>query len=310
MARITIAPIANSEGGLSAAGRKKEKEKHVMKSQLFRSIGKALVAVGILGTFGFFAGRIAVAKTYARDSATLKPFYLERETYSFRVGRVLSRSVLARRSDGATVRLETAFGRPGLALNVMSRVVTSSSGRKTVFGDWIKTKTTWPEPTPQAQARRLAILQNPAVNCAGAEESVVGSEVVLDHRSIMVRSAPFDGPPKTHDSPPEKLIETAWRMPDFACQEIQKLIEGLRSDGTVERIVLNRPLVLSLGEPDPHLFDDGVSYAEQGPAEFVRRSASHFGFVLDTAAQSAAENEEKRYRASVRKAERRLDNPQ
>jgi hypothetical protein len=92
---------------------------------------------------------------------------------------------------------------------------------------------------------------------------------------------------------------TEWRIRALSCQRIQFRLEEAQADGSWKLVAEGRPVSLTLGEPDPRLFEEGAGYVELKPSERVRRQVTRLGHPEAMADWAKwAEREDKMYTAA------------
>jgi hypothetical protein len=213
----------------------------------------------------------------ARAVAT--PFTLKTESYGFSngaLGEIGSSDLTARRADGTTVTVSTAF--PGKPYQRSIRVVRYLDGRQVRLVDAIAAKTMLF--SQKDVAWRNQRLLNPSADCVFANyENLIGKDAVLGHAADVV-STSFTG--------------TVWRAPDLGCETVQSR-EGYKHNGGFMLEAETRAISLKLGEPDPRLFDEGKSYAELKPSDLLRREMASVGIPWDDNLQQHADRDDKLY---------------
>ena len=123
-----------------------------------------VLAVPAVALMGFVFTKTAVLNHYALAQSTATPFVLEMEVYVLKdqvEGELLTRKVVARRSDGTSVLKATVFGRVGLEAGLMGRRINFIDGSSISLVDWLHSKTTWPRPSAEAAAFHKARILPP-----------------------------------------------------------------------------------------------------------------------------------------------------
>jgi hypothetical protein len=211
----------------------------------------------------FYLSRNLDIGRIARAEVVVTPFVLEMESYSFEsnpAGELISKSTIARRSDGATALVTTALGRVGLEAGETARKITLTDGTIFTLVDSIRAKTTWPRMSREQLAAMKARLVDPPKNCVFPGETLVGYKTVMNERVAAIRWPPMP-----------KYEHVDWRAPSLGCQSLGYTSYVKESDGNSRPRAEGRPTSLTLGEPDAGLFDLGTNHEELRPSERVRR---------------------------------------
>jgi hypothetical protein len=200
-----------------------------------------------------------MATHVALAQGSVTPYVLKVEVYSFENnpgGNLGITETFGRRSDGATVRLES-MGRP--EWGIQGREVRWMDGRWTTFIDYFKTKTTWPAiPAARLTSHNAARL-HPPLNCIRAkDEYLAGSDNLFGQPVAIVKKDLLAGNPPALGG--RKLTE--WDAPNLGCVTLTYTVEDKRPDGTWWRTTEQRVVSLTLEEPDPQLFEDEPTYRE------------------------------------------------
>jgi hypothetical protein len=188
------------------------------------------------------------------------PYVVETEVYAFEHdphGAVAIKTMFARRSDGATVRVESIGP---LQLGITARRITFTDGRSVSVVDAFKMKTTWPA-VPAGRldhfnAQRLKGTPN-CVRSPG--ETVLALDLVAGQMVVGVRTDLTQGPVLKR--------MTEWRARDLGCLTLNYRVEDQKPDGSWWLRTEGRLVSLKLEEPDPKLFVDGAGYTEAKPSE-------------------------------------------
>jgi hypothetical protein len=206
-------------------------------------------------------------------TTSVVPFYLEQtET----MGAKKSTSVLARQSDGTTVRIEKGarstirdvFLRDGTAVSVL---------------DALKAKVTWP-----GRVSRQGVEAEPLPGCdvnyaAGTSDRPAGVEFVLGQAVTVTESTMG------------RTVITSWRAPGLDCEELYYRSEVKQTGGARTLVVEMTTSVLLLGDPDPELFAIDPNFVEVQPPSNILSLVGSGGLPL-------SEDDRDRLTALVRKS--------
>ncbi|HYM13825.1 MAG TPA: hypothetical protein VEU62_24005 [Bryobacterales bacterium] len=201
------------------------------------------------------------------------------------------RTVLeAQRADGSRVLADVADG--GRATAFSTRVITLVPSRRTIFVDDRLAATTThfdlsqrayrPTTDPQCGFTRLTQKAKPRVK---GEEDVLGFRTVV----IQTESGPF--------------LTTDWKAPDLGCATLRMTEErrdGPRGDATA-RFELSAVSV-TVGSPDPALFEVPASYTEGSPSQLANASAARMGRAVPERALKRLAERDQRYFENHRQA--------
>jgi len=169
--------------------------------------------------------------------------------------------IRARRSDGATVMIAHNPAAPAEDW----RELRFPDGKSATIYDNIKAKVTWPEPIPL--------------------ESLAPGQVI-DIQEL--RNSPISLPSDCHSGSGEVLLRmdqmegqevevlqliarshriTMWAAPKLGCQPLYVDSEVMLANGSFRPAAETKTTRLTLGEPDPGLFEIGTDLAEMKPSE-------------------------------------------
>ena len=246
---------------------------------------------GILVVGCYYASKNIEIGRMARAQVAVAPFVLEMESYGFEdnpSGELVSKSTIARRSDGASVLVTTALGRVGLDMGETARKITLTDGTILTLSDSIRAKTTWPRPSSQQLAEMKTRLVDPPKNCVFRGETLVGYATVLGEKTTAVR-----WPPMAH------YENTDFRDPSLGCEKLGYRSYSKESDGSSRLQAEGRAISLTVGEPDVGLFDLGTNYAELKPSERLRRQVQRLGIPWDDNMQEYGVRMDRVYSGSV-----------
>ena len=223
----------------------------------------------------FLAGFMAVGACYCfARMLTILPtalaqdkiisYVLETEVYAFENdphGEVGIKSTFARRSDGATVRVDNSGP---LKLGLTARRITFMDGRSVSVVDAFRTKTTWPPVRPQALASFNARRLKGTPNCVrSGEETVSALDLVAGQNVVVIRTE--------HPQGPTLRRVTDWRASDLGCQTLTYRVDDQKPDGSWWLRTEGKLVSLRLEEPDAKLFDDGAGYTEAKPSDIEKK---------------------------------------
>jgi len=197
------------------------------------------------------AGLVSPPQPTDTASASI-PFYLEQtET----MGAKKLTWVLARQSDGTTVRIEK--GDQSTVRDVFRRDGTAVS----VF-DKLKAKVTWPglvtrqgvetQPLPGCDVNHAADITDRPTGV----DSVLGQVVAVSEMTM------------------GSTVITSWRAPGLNCEELYYRSEVKQRDGSRKLAVEMTTSVLLVGDPDPALFAIPDFVEVEPPPRFLRLVAS------------------------------------
>jgi hypothetical protein len=232
----------------------------------------------------FFVSQHFTISHIARAAVQVIPFTLKLESYTFEKtpqGELFHRTTVARRSDGATVLVGTSFGLLGLARGTTARKVILPDGQAFSVVDGVAAFTKWPQ---RSEARLAAFKEqsfNPPANCVIGNENFVGYGTVLAHK-VMVTSHMFGRDKETH-----------WRAPEFLCERLQSRVETQQPDGSFTPASETRPVSLTMGEPDPTLFEIPSYYQSLKPSEVLQKDAARLGIPWDKSLEDDGQNLDK-----------------
>jgi hypothetical protein len=203
-----------------------------------------------------------VPTTLAQDKIT--PYVVETEVYGFENdphGALGIKTTFARRSDGATVRVENIGP---LKWGLTGRRITFIDGRSVSVVDAFRTRTTWPPVPPSALATFNARRLKGTPNCVRSpEETVLALDLVAGQSVVAVRTDLSQGPVLGR--------ETDWRAPGLGCLTLTYRVEDQKPDGSWWLRTEGKLVSLRLEEPDAKLFDDGAGYTEAKPSDIEKR---------------------------------------
>jgi hypothetical protein len=212
------------------------------------------------GAFCFYLGRSPMLRA---QSGGVKSFYLEQTVAGVSpedgVFRPFKELILARRSDGTTVQVES-IGPPVEGLRI--RKVLSTDGRAVSLIDKYGLKTSWPvlaDPDAASLVRRLT---DPPASCvSGSGADTVVRHDVAQGQDIEVVQEVLDN----------KGVLTMWKMPQFACEELYYSNEKAQADGSISLDLEKTTVKFVAGEPSQDLFTVNANYVESSPSVALSR---------------------------------------
>ncbi|HET7183048.1 MAG TPA: hypothetical protein VFI82_00075 [Terriglobales bacterium] len=169
-----------------------------------------------LAAIAFDVAKSWTTVTLAQTSVTVTPFTFETETYNFESdekGKPFHKEVVARRSDGSTVKIATV-GR--IEWGTTTRKITHTTGVWASVYDLIEAKTTW-QMHPAELAALKERLRNPPVDCVfqtAGNPSFVRNDIVLGHELAVIQTS----------TATER--GTFWRARNLGCEELQFRFES------------------------------------------------------------------------------------
>jgi hypothetical protein len=176
---------------------------------------------------------------------------------------IVGKYVAAVRQNGAYVEVRSAF-EPGTGKEIrQQRIVYYADGRKVIFQDALRTKTTFFRSPGVQNAHFAERLRDPAADCLRTLDgldttrnpghALIGNEPIGDLMTVHVRSVSGS----TLD---------LWYAPKLGCEIVKQVVSldgGRQSIQSLESY--------SLGEPDATLFAEPDGYQEVTPTEAAAR---------------------------------------
>jgi hypothetical protein len=193
----------------------------------------------------------------AQPSIPIQPYYLER-TVTFPPqssdlpGVNVTKEILARRSDGAIVNMETnRLDKSGQ----YSRDLKFPDGRTLTLYDGVKAKTTWPVLSDPEIGTLGSKWARPDCGANGRERMLLRHEQMegVDVAVIQQSSGSFR--------------ITTWEAPSLGCQHLYVKSEQMNSFGGFRVSAETQTTRLLVGEPDPRLFEVAPELVEMKPSE-------------------------------------------
>ena len=225
---------------------------------------------------------------------TVLPYTLERVDISPRGKMFGLKEVVARRSDGAAVRVG-AFA-PGDVL-AFGREVTFPDGTRVTVYDRVKAKMTWPPDPVQARLLQAQLTEGPAACGMGDKpplrrEQMEGQDVDVVQFNAGVNRV------------------TVWKAPKLGCEYLYDKVEAPARDGSFRIDMEIKTTKLVIGEPDARLFEVAPDLVEMKPSEALQKLWSSMEPPVPTDQRAAflrgeervGAEQDKRYEAANMKA--------
>jgi hypothetical protein len=186
---------------------------------------------------------------------SLAPYYMERIDISPRGEMFDLKEIVARRSDGAIVRVGSL--RPG-DIVAFGRDVTFPDGTRVTVYDSIKAKSTWPSNEVQTPSFRAHLIEGPA-------ECTIGSNTALRREQMEGQDVDV-----VQFSAGANRV-TVWLAPKLGCEYLYDKAETPARDGSFRIDMEVKTTKLVIGEPDAHLFEVASDLVEMKPSEALKR---------------------------------------
>lgn len=259
---------------------------------------KYFVAIGTVVCAGCFAGQfVGKASAQSREEPTrAEPVQTVARTVirreEFRQSgdlHIVGKHVEAVMENGAYAEVRSAFD-PGTGREIrQQRVVHYADGRKVIFQDALRTKTTFFKTPGVQNAHFAARLRDPNSDCLRTLDgfdttrnpghALIGNEQMGDLMTIHVRSVS------------DKTLDL-WYAPKLGCEVVKQVVSinpGMQSVQSLESY--------KLGEPDPTLFAEPDGYQEVTPTEAAARLQESLSGKRPTQPDAGVAALEKQYRA-------------
>jgi hypothetical protein len=247
-----------------------------------QAVPPLLLVVGAVVSF-YLAASLQPLRPVNAQGRVAQPFYLKRTIFTDNHSGKLSpfrAEVVARRSDGATARI-TSLG--PLTAPGYFRKVDFLDGRSVTLIDSIKAKSTWPTMgRRELSALSQKITQAPA-DCGVHTPYALLRFDSLDGQDVVVAEGVIA----------KRYRLTRWLAPKLGCEDLYYKSEALSTDGTSSVSSEARVSDLTLGEPDPSLFDLGVEYKEMKPSQAQDLLLKRIGLSLSPPEAQGARTEAK-----------------
>ena len=251
--------------------------------------GGFVALAGLVGLGSYYmSGRITARASAA--PAAIVPFTLRTELYNFDdnpEGDSRGVSTEAQRSDGTKVSMGPIFGLPGLRAGEAVRVITFPDMRKVALWDSVQMKATWRRLSPDREAQAKAVTFRPPADCVFPGETLLGYGSLMSEKVAIV---------KGHMRRPT----TMWRALELGCVTLSYRISEQQPGGSLRLLAEDRPVGLTLGKPDPRLFDEGVQYTEAKPSEAMKRVAHRLGIPWDDELEADGKRTDDVYAGTLR----------
>lgn len=243
-------------------------------------------------TFGLAVGAYFVAQPLtlerlARAQVKTTPFTLQLESYDLSEGSpgtLFSKETVARRSDGATVRINSMAGLVGLQSGETERHIVFLDGREMAAFDGVSSVIRFPRLSTGAISIQKQKILNPPANCIFPGQTLVRYESLQGYTTAVVRIGPIG----------QKEI-TAWYAPTLGCEKLQYRVEGPGANGSQQILSETKLVSLSIGEPDPRLFEVPESYASVAPSQAMHKEAERLGVTWTDDMQREADRSDAAY---------------
>lgn len=228
----------------------------------------------------FFAAQQLMFQHIARAQVKATPFTLEMESYEFSDGlpeTLIAKETVARRSDGATARVDSMGGIVGLQAGETERHILYLDGHALDVFDGVQSVVRFPQLSLKAMAFRKEEIVSPPENCVFLGDSLVGYGTIRGYKVAKVKNMAIG-----------QRTVTAWLAPELGCEQLQYQVEENEADGTTKVTSETRAVSLVTGEPDPKFFDVPDSYNSVQPSLALRKEADKLGAPWNDAMQQEA----------------------
>lgn len=243
-------------------------------------------------TFGLAVGAYFLAQPLtlerlARAQVKTTPFTLQLESYDLSEGSpglLFSKETVARRSDGATVRINSMGGLVGLQSGEAERHIVFLDGREIAAFDGVSSVIRFPKLSTEAISIQKQKILNPPANCLFPGQTLVRYEALQGYTTAVVRVGPVG----------QNEI-TAWYAPALGCEKLQYRVEGPDDNGSQQTLSETKLVNLSIGEPDPRLFEVPENYASVAPSQAMHKEAARLGVTWTDDMQREADRSDAAY---------------
>jgi len=244
-----------------------------------RLLALAVTATGAVASFYLAMTLSSLRSVSAQVHA--QPFYLERTIPTpDRNGNLLPsrKEILARRSDGATARLDSVGP---LDSARFLRKLLFLDGSSVTLADSVGSKTTWPQMSELEVAAMKGRLLTRLADCGvRAPYTILGFDTMSGQDVVIVQRII-----------PGRYRLTRWLAPQLGCEDLSYESEAINADGTFSISADARVSQLKLGEPEARLFDFGKNFLEMKPSEVQKRFQQEMGLKLTAEQEKQAEIE-------------------
>ncbi|MEJ2007352.1 MAG: hypothetical protein P8Z30_04210 [Acidobacteriota bacterium] len=249
----------------------------------------------------FVAGAFLIAHSLAVRHVTattlhVAAFTLHTKTVTYQntaEGQLLAETTVARLSDGTTVHYGAA-GFPEISQGVTARTIDYPDGTRAIISDFAQVKTIVPG-SPELASAIASRLMNPPANCVFPGYTLLGYGTILGQKVAKVRWPSLKG---------LKDETIQWLAPALGCVAMQTENLVPQPGGKLKVLSKMETVSLSVGPPDPHLFDPEPNYNVVKPSEAMRKVFEKAGWAWDSDAQAHAARADQRYSKAVQMAGR------
>jgi len=141
-----------------------------------------------------------------------------------------------------------------------------------------------PKPPTWAVAMRKEAITNPPSNCVSPGGTLVGYDTIQGYRVAIVR-APQIGNGRM----------TVWRALSLGCATLQTLSEAQQPSGSYTTVGKTKLVSITVGGPDPSLFEVTSSYQAVMPSQALRQEITHLGRPWTAKLETIARTEDASY---------------
>lgn len=275
--------------------------KPLIPESLLRAARAALLILPVLALaiLVFYVSQPLAIAQIDRERANVTPFILRLNNFVFDEehpsGRLIGKTVVARRADGSIVRVSTEFGPVGMASGYKSRFITFWDGRQDSIFDAVQCSV----PVPPISGKALAAFHeralDPPSNCVGTGDTLLGFEMRGGVRVAKISVTPPAG---------SEFVLTQWRAPDLGCAMVQATAQKRRADGSLLMSGQNKLVSLKLAPPDPDLFEVPSDYAKVKPSQALKREAEGLGIAWSRGLRRYASHTDAAYNAKMLRTQR------
>jgi len=211
----------------------------------------------------------------ASAQVLVQPFTLVTETRNHDwnpvPGTMVAYETTAVRSDGSKAIIAPVGP---VRLGNFGRTVTFADGRKLAIIDAIASKASVVQSAELTAALKARLL-TPPNNCTDPGSIYQREDSVLGHSTAVLLLPPSGN-----------VWTTVWLARDLGCTELMARVATKETDGSLKPSVEKTVVSLTLGEPDPRLFDEAAGYVERKPSEMINLYAEKIGVPNNAAIQN------------------------